>query len=239
MYEKFTDRKEGNGVALHTLKRLNIDVDKVKKEIETLLEGSSKSPSVMIKLPETPRAKKIIGYAIEEARSLNHNYVGTEHLLLGIIKEDVSIPGFVLKQAGVSLADAVKVVKEILGVGVVNQELSDTPNELSEKIKVRIPIGVTSKGEWFAIGASGISEDDAKEEAMYGGFADQIQIIEAEVAVPEKSTVKGETFVHGKGHTPNESGKCTRCLEQAYIRNVFLSDCPGEPPKGDEIQMEQ
>lgn len=52
------------------------------------------------KLPQTPRAKKVIEYAMEEARTLHHNYVGTEHLLLGLAREDEGVAGVVLKQMG-------------------------------------------------------------------------------------------------------------------------------------------
>jgi ATP-dependent Clp protease ATP-binding subunit ClpA len=80
--------REGSGVGATVLRNLNVDMDlkKLRREVEKLVE-SGPNMVTMGKLPHTPLAKKIIEYAIEEARSLNHNYVGTEHLLLGLLHE--------------------------------------------------------------------------------------------------------------------------------------------------------
>src|SRR6187401_2691723 len=73
--------KEGSGVAANVLKNLDMDLTKVRFEVERMVQPS---PNVGMpgKLPQTPRAKKVIEYAIEEARDFNHNYIGTEHILL-------------------------------------------------------------------------------------------------------------------------------------------------------------
>src|SRR5262245_57780505 len=73
--------KENSGVAATVLKNLDIDLNKVRREVELIVMPGPR-PIALSKLPQTPRAKKVIEYAIEEARGLNHNYVGTEHLLL-------------------------------------------------------------------------------------------------------------------------------------------------------------
>src|SRR2546430_2770639 len=69
--------KEGSGVAANVLKNLDIDLRKVRQEIEKIVQPG---PDILTtgKLPQTPRAKKVIEFAIEEGRSLNHNYIGTE-----------------------------------------------------------------------------------------------------------------------------------------------------------------
>lgn len=77
--------KEGNGHAGHVLTELNIGLGQIRAETEKLSEPAP-DQMVMGKLPQTPRAKKVIEYAIEEAKGLNHNHVGTEHLLLGILR---------------------------------------------------------------------------------------------------------------------------------------------------------
>src|SRR5713101_3588469 len=74
--------KEGSGVAAHVLSNLGIDLRKVRLEVEKLVQCGPDMVT-MGKHPQTPRAKKIIERAIAEARNLNHNYVGTEHVLLG------------------------------------------------------------------------------------------------------------------------------------------------------------
>jgi len=87
--------KEGSGVGATVLKNLDVDIKKLRLEIEKLVK-SGPDMVTMGKLPQTPRAKKVIEYAIEEARALNHNYVGTEHILLGLVKEGSGVGANVL-----------------------------------------------------------------------------------------------------------------------------------------------
>src|SRR5438094_1787501 len=104
--------KEGSGVAANVLKNLDIDLRKIRLEVEKIVP-SGPDMVTMGKLPQTPRAKKVIEYAIEEARDLKHNYVGTEHLLLGLLREEGGVAGQVLLNLGVSL-DAVRMEVLIL-----------------------------------------------------------------------------------------------------------------------------
>jgi ATP-dependent Clp protease ATP-binding subunit ClpC len=76
----------------------------------------------MGKLPQTPRAKKVIEYAIEEARNLNHNYVGTEHLLLGLLREHDGVAAQVLMNLGLKLDEVREEVLNLLGAGVEGEE---------------------------------------------------------------------------------------------------------------------
>lgn len=109
--------KEGSGVGATVLKNLDVDVKKVRLEVEKLVK-SGPDMVTMGKLPHTPRAKKVIEYAIEEARSLNHNYVGTEHLLLGLLRETEGIAAQVLMNVGLRLDDVRQEVLNLLGAGV-------------------------------------------------------------------------------------------------------------------------
>src|SRR5690606_18263122 len=70
------------------------------------------------KLPQTPRAKKVIEYAMEEARNLNHNYVGTEHILLGLLREQEGVAAQVLMNLGLKLEDVREEVLSLLGHGM-------------------------------------------------------------------------------------------------------------------------
>jgi ATP-dependent Clp protease ATP-binding subunit ClpA len=87
--------KEGSGVGANVLKNLDVDLRKVRLEVEKLVK-SGPTWSRWASCPQTPRAKKVIEYAIEEARNLNHNYVGTEHLLLGLLREQDGVAAQVL-----------------------------------------------------------------------------------------------------------------------------------------------
>jgi ATP-dependent Clp protease ATP-binding subunit ClpC len=117
--------KEGSGVGANVLKHLEIDLRKVRLEVEKLVK-SGPDMVTMGKLPQTPRAKKVIEYAIEEARSLNHNYVGTEHLLLGLLREQDGVAAQVLMNLGLKLEDVREEVLNLLGAGVGQiEELDD------------------------------------------------------------------------------------------------------------------
>ncbi len=109
--------KEGSGVGATVLKNLDVDIKKLRLEVEKLVK-SGPDMVTMGKLPQTPRAKKVIEYAIEEARALNHNYVGTEHILLGLLRETEGIAAQVLMGMGLKLEDIRQEVLNLLGAGV-------------------------------------------------------------------------------------------------------------------------
>ncbi|MDH4239853.1 MAG: ATP-dependent Clp protease ATP-binding subunit [Phycisphaerae bacterium] len=109
--------KEGSGVGATVLKNLDVDIKKLRLEVEKQVK-SGPDMVTMGKLPQTPRAKKVIEYAIEEARSLNHNYVGTEHILLGILRETEGIAAQVLMSVGLKLEEVRQEVLNLLGAGV-------------------------------------------------------------------------------------------------------------------------
>jgi ATP-dependent Clp protease ATP-binding subunit ClpC len=120
--------KEGSGVGATVLKNLDVDIKKLRLEVEKLVK-SGPDMVTMGKLPQTPRAKKVIEYAIEEARALNHNYVGTEHILLGLLRESEGIAAQVLMNLGLKLEDVRQEVLNLLGAGV-----EDAPNDLGLKM---------------------------------------------------------------------------------------------------------
>jgi ATP-dependent Clp protease ATP-binding subunit ClpC len=113
--------KEGSGVGANVLKNLEVDLRKVRIEVEKLVK-SGPDMVTMGKLPQTPRAKKVIEYAIEEARNLNHNYVGTEHLLLGLLREHDGVAAQVLMNLGLKLEEVREEVLNLLGAGVESEE---------------------------------------------------------------------------------------------------------------------
>jgi ATP-dependent Clp protease ATP-binding subunit ClpC len=113
--------KEGSGVGATVLKNLDVDIKKLRLEVEKLVK-SGPDMVTMGKLPHTPRAKKVIEFAIEEARSLNHNYVGTEHLLLGLLRESEGIAAQVMMNLGLRLEDVRQEVLNLLGAGVDTTE---------------------------------------------------------------------------------------------------------------------
>ncbi len=113
--------KEGSGVAANVLKNLDIDLKKIRLEVEKLVQ-SGPDMVTMGKLPQTPRAKKVIEYSMGEARDLNHNYVGTEHILLGLLREQEGVAAQVLMNLGLKLEDVREEVLNLLGHGMEGGE---------------------------------------------------------------------------------------------------------------------
>ena len=109
--------KEGSGVAANVLKNLDVDLRKIRLEVEKLVQSGPEMVT-MGKLPQTPRAKKVIEYSMEEARNLNHNYVGTEHILLGLLREQEGVAAQVLMNLGLKLEDVREEVLNLLGHGL-------------------------------------------------------------------------------------------------------------------------
>ena len=96
--------REDEGVAAKVLTSLGVDLNKVRSAVEFIIGRGEKASSAEIGL--TPRAKKVIEFAVDEARRLNHNHVGTEHLLLGLLREGEGVAGGVLESLGVNLERA-------------------------------------------------------------------------------------------------------------------------------------
>jgi ATP-dependent Clp protease ATP-binding subunit ClpC len=106
--------REGEGVAAAVLQKLGLSPEKIRLEVEKLVQSG---PSTMVSgdIPFTPKAKKVIELAMEEARSLGHNYIGTEHLLLGLIREGEGVASQVLMNLGLDLNRVRNEVITLLG----------------------------------------------------------------------------------------------------------------------------
>ncbi len=120
--------KEGSGVAAEVFRNLGVQIRKIREEVKKQVQ-SRPDALTMGKLPQTPRASRVIEYSMEEARHLNHNYIGTEHVLLGLLREPDSVAARVLISLGLRLEDVRKEVLGLLGYGTVspqNRERSAT-----------------------------------------------------------------------------------------------------------------
>jgi ATP-dependent Clp protease ATP-binding subunit ClpC len=131
--------KEGASVTAHVLKNLDIDPRKIQLEVEKIVQ-SGPDMVTMGKLPQTSRAKKVIEYAIEEARNLNHNYVGTEHLLLGLVREQEGVAAQVLMNLGLKLEDVRQEIVNLLGLAMTGEEnpKGSKPSKKSKRSKKKV-----------------------------------------------------------------------------------------------------
>jgi ATP-dependent Clp protease ATP-binding subunit ClpC len=135
--------REGEGVAAAVLQNLNVDLDEIQQKIEETVKKGKASQATGPDLPYTSRAKKVLELAMGEARELNHSYVGTEHLLLGLLREEKGIAAQVLTDAGVNLDAARAETLRLLGTempqggataaGGGTQTPQQTPSSKGEK----------------------------------------------------------------------------------------------------------
>src|SRR5207237_4141638 len=107
--------REGEGVAAAVLTNLNVDLEEIQQKIEETVKKGKAAAAAGPDLPYTSRAKKVLELAMSEAREVNHSYVGTEHLLLGLLREEKGIAAQVLHDAGVTTENARAEMLRILG----------------------------------------------------------------------------------------------------------------------------
>jgi len=121
--------REGEGVACAVLQNLGVDLNRLRRELERLISPGSIA-TIGGDLPFTPRAKKALELAAEEARNLGHNYIGTEHILLGLLREEEGLAAQVLYSLGVDLRKVRDEISSLLGSSphsVSSQTTSRTP----------------------------------------------------------------------------------------------------------------
>jgi ATP-dependent Clp protease ATP-binding subunit ClpC len=109
--------REGEGVAAAVLQKLGLDLETIRLEVEKLVQAGP-ATQVVGDIPFTPRSKKALELSAEEARALGHNYIGTEHLLLGLVKEGEGMAYRVLLNLGLDLGKLRNEVMELLGSGI-------------------------------------------------------------------------------------------------------------------------
>ena len=149
--------KEDSGVAANVLRNMGIDSGKARLDLEAMLKPGAPIDFSNRQLPFTPQAKKVLEFAIDEARAFKHNYVGTEHLLLGLLREQEGLAAQVLTKHGVKLEDVRNKIREFLGTIQPTSHLpgtgkftpappvSNTPLAISPPLP---PTAQTSSGTW-------------------------------------------------------------------------------------------
>jgi hypothetical protein len=141
---------EGDGIAAKALERLGVSLDVVRARVEEIIGHGSSAPSGHI--PFTPRAKTVLELSLREALQLGHNYIGTEHLLLGLIREGEGVAAQVLAQLGLDLARVRQEVIQLLSgsappvPGLPRTRPADTPagaraREEARRLAGELPVG--------------------------------------------------------------------------------------------------
>ncbi|MBI4056879.1 MAG: ATP-dependent Clp protease ATP-binding subunit [Elusimicrobia bacterium] len=124
----------GEGVAAQVLANLGVDLRRVRSEIEKIV-GTGDNVMLLGEIPFTPRAKKVLEYAVEEAQHMGHSYVGTEHLLLGLIREEEGVAARVLENLGLRLDVVREEVLNLLGEGQTPHVGTPQPSQSRTKSK--------------------------------------------------------------------------------------------------------
>src|SRR6478735_823904 len=120
--------REGEGIAAKALSALGLSTEKIQKEVEALI---GRGQELTQTIHYTPRAKKVIELSMDEARKLGHSYVGTEHILLGLIREGEGVAARVLSNLGVSLNKARQQVLQLLGSNEANNHTGGSSSSAS------------------------------------------------------------------------------------------------------------
>ena len=125
--------KLGQGVAVNVLRKLGLDFETIRMEVEKAV-GTGPETKTIGEIPLTARAKKVIELAVEEARNLNHSYIGTEHLLLGLLREGEGVAARILKNLDVDIEEARNLILKELESG-----FTQAPDEPVVKKSVETP----------------------------------------------------------------------------------------------------
>jgi len=116
--------KEDRGVGAQVLVHLGVDLPGIRAEVEKLMTRGPDTPAKG-RLPQTPRAKNVIEFSMDEARNLNHDYVGTEHILLGLIREEEGVAAQILMNVGLTLEQIRGEIVKVLPQGVESRSIPE------------------------------------------------------------------------------------------------------------------
>src|SRR5205085_11798753 len=149
--------REGEGVAAKVLRNLGVELDKVRSEVEFIIGRGDRMIAGEIGL--TPRAKKVIELAVDEARRLGHHYIGTEHLLLGLVREGEGIASAVLEKLGVNLDKVRTQTVQVLSQsqpaeGAAGQEPGG-PSEGRRQLHLEYLVAQVEYPQWDELGVDG------------------------------------------------------------------------------------
>jgi ATP-dependent Clp protease ATP-binding subunit ClpC len=143
--------REGEGIAAKVLGNLGVDLDKARSCVQLIIGRGG--PLVTGDISLTPRAKKVLELAVEEARRLNHSYIGTEHLLLGLVREGEGIAVGVLDSLGIDLGRVHAQVIQVVG----QAGTGGAPGKHSARTATSRPVGTDASGRLVRRRAVGLS----------------------------------------------------------------------------------
>ncbi len=130
--------KEGGGVGAYLLKEFDLDLQQIQLDIGKLIQAG-RNKVTKHRLPQTPQSKKVIEYSMEESRALGHTYIGTEHILLGLLREKNGIAFQVLRNLGFEISATRIKMLDVLGTGVEEQQTLSPAETSSLRPNISLP----------------------------------------------------------------------------------------------------
>lgn len=220
--------KEGAGVGARVLKEFGIDLRKVRLEVEKLLTVQEPVPFTGPRLPHTERAVRALELAKEEAAKLDHKYIGTEHILLGLARQLESVAGHVLHGLGVSAGSIRVAVLDLIADRPVKADeptvagfagLADTPEKGDDR-----PAAVLAEPRERREAEVFITELQARKDraVLQGDFEAAAQIREQIAALRERFDIRPEAEIHG-GLPLNEDAVKIIAAADEMCRNSIIT----------------